>query len=70
MILIVSPAVNGRDFRAESCRWISIQTVAPLYPKCAISQSMKSQGKISAPVQRQARFNLNFEENFFDILII
>ena len=31
----------GDDFSmgAESCHWISMQTVAPLYPKCAISQS-------------------------------
>jgi len=36
-------------FRAgvESCRWISMQTVAPLYPKCVISQIMKSQRSIS-----------------------
>jgi len=32
----------GDDLRmgAESCRWISLQTVAPFYPKCAISPSM------------------------------
>jgi len=46
-----------------------MQTVAPLYPKCAISQTMKSR-KTSAPVQCQARFDLNFEENFFDIRVI
>jgi len=27
-------------------------------------------GKISVPEQWQARFNLNFEEMFFDILVI
>jgi len=39
MILVVSMEVIGRDFHmgAESCRWISMQTVARLYPKCAIS---------------------------------
>jgi len=45
MILIVSTRVNRRDFRTESCRWTSMQTVAPFYPKCAISRSMKSQGR-------------------------
>ena len=48
---------------AESCRWISIQTVALLYPKCALSQTMKSQRSISnnelqPPTQREARVNL------------
>ena len=69
MILIVSTPVNGRDFRAESCRLISMQPVEPFYPKCAISQTMKSQGKISVSVQCQERFNLNFGEIFFDILV-
>jgi len=44
-ILIVSTRVNRRDFRTESCRWTSMQTVAPFYPKCAISRSMKSQAR-------------------------
>ena len=38
-----------------------MQTVALLHAECAISQTEKSR-KISAPVQRQAIFNLNFEE--------
>ena len=62
MILIVSTPVNGRDFLAESCQWISMQTVEPFYLKCAISQTMNSQGKISASVQCQARFSFNFEK--------
>jgi len=45
MILIVSTEMNRRDFRTESCRWINMQTVAPFYPKCAISRTMKSQGR-------------------------
>jgi len=45
MILIVRTGVNRRDFRTESCRWISMQTVASFYQKCAISQTMKSQGR-------------------------
>ena len=49
MILIVSTGVNRRDYRTESCRWISAQTVAPFYPKCAISQTMKSQGRPVLP---------------------
>jgi len=32
---------------AENCRRIRMQTVVPLYPKCAISQTMKSQRTIS-----------------------
>jgi len=65
MLLIVSAPVNGRDFRAESCRWISMQTVEPFYPKYAILQSMNGQVKISASVQRQAKFNLNFKDKIF-----
>jgi len=46
----------GDDFRvgAESCQWISMQTVAPLYPKSAISQTMKSQRSISTALQYKA----------------
>ena len=33
------------ETRAESCRWIRMQIVSPFYPKCAISQNMKSQGR-------------------------
>jgi len=70
IILIVRTGVNRRDFRTENCRWISMQTVAPFYQQCAISRTMKSQdsGKISAPVQCQARFNLNFEEKLLMFL--
>jgi len=42
MNLIVS---EWGDFRAKCCRWISMQTVAPFYPKFAISQTKKSQGR-------------------------
>jgi len=33
------------DFRmgAEICQWVIMQTVTPLYLKCAISQTMKNQ---------------------------
>jgi len=43
---------------AESCRWISVQTVAPLHSKCAISQTMKSQRSISNKVQYEAKQDL------------
>jgi len=48
------------DFRmgAENCRWISVQTVAPLYPKCAISPTMKSQKSISNELQCNAKQDL------------
>jgi len=70
MIMNLSTGVKGRDFRAESCRWISVQTMAPFYPKCAISPKVcnftnhKNSTKISALVQYQARFILISEENF------
>jgi len=44
--------------------WISMQTVAPLYPKCAISQTMKSQRGINNEFQYKAKQDLNFEEDF------
>ena len=64
MILIVCTGVNRKDFRTESCRWISMQTVAPLYQVCDVTNQEKS-GTISASVQCQARFSLNFEEKFW-----
>jgi len=39
--------VIDRDFRAESCRWISMQTVHTIAPKCAISQTMQSPRSIN-----------------------
>jgi len=39
-----------------------------ILPKVCNFTNHEKSGKISAPVQCQARFNLNFEENFFDIL--
>jgi len=50
----------GDDFRmgAESYQWISMQTVAPLYPNCAISQTMKSQRSISNELQCKAKQDL------------
>jgi len=48
------------DFRmgAESCRWISMQTVAASYPNCAILQTMKSQISISNELQYNAMQDL------------
>jgi len=47
----------GDDFGlgAGSCRWISVQTVASVYSKCAISQIMKGQRSISNELQNQAK---------------
>ena len=53
VILIVSTGVNRRDFRAESCRWISMQTVAPFLPKVCNFMNHEKSGKISAPVWRR-----------------
>jgi len=61
--------VNRRDFRPESCRWISMQTVAPFYPKCAISQTMKIQEK--SVLQCNAKQNLILIlTKKFDILVM
>ena len=43
---------------AERYQWISMQIVAPLYPKCAISQIMKSQKSISNEFQCNAKQNV------------
>jgi len=50
----------GDDFHvgAESFRRITMQTVAALYPNCAISQSMKSQRSISNELQYNAKQDL------------
>jgi len=50
----------GKDFRmgAESCRWISMQTVTLLYPRCAISQTMKRQRSIRNELQNTAKQDL------------
>jgi len=69
MILIVSTGVNGRDFRTESCLWISMQTVAPFYPKSAISQTMKSQGR--SVLQYNAKHDvILISKKNFDIFVI
>jgi len=55
MILVLSTGVNEDDLGmgAERCRWISMQTVAPLYAKCAMpqSQTKRSQRNISNELQ-------------------
>jgi len=50
----------GDDFcmAAESCWWINVQTAAPLYPKYATSQTMKSQRSISAKLQYKVKQDL------------
>jgi len=63
----------GDDFRMgpESCRWYSIETVALFYPKCTISQTMKSQRSINNELQNNAKQDvILISNNFFDILVI
>jgi len=56
----------GDDFRirAKIYPWISVKTFVP---KVCISTNHEKSEKLKwwAPVQGQARFNLNFEENFW-----
>jgi len=69
MILIVSIGVNRRDFRTESCRWIRVQTVAPFYPKCAISRTIKIQGR--SVLQYNAKQDLILiSKKKIDILVV
>jgi len=42
----------------------------PYFTQSAQFTNHEKSGTISAPVQCQARFNRNFEENFFDTLAI
>jgi len=60
MIVVINTRVNG-----------SYANCGIILPKlCNFTNHVKS-GVISAPVQCQARFNLNFEEFFFfEILVI
>jgi len=62
MILFLSTGVNRDDFRmgAERCRWISVQTVSPLQPKCAIAQSqtMKVRRSISGELQHNVKIDV------------
>jgi len=68
MILIISTGMNGRVFRAESCRCISMETVAPFYPKCAISQTMKRQRRSVLQCNAKQDLILISKKVFFDIL--
>ena len=47
----------------RSCRWINMQTVAQFYPKCAISQTMKSQEK--SMLQDNAKQDQTISKNLF-----
>jgi len=46
---------DGFHMGAESRQWINMQIVAPLYPKCAISQTTKNQKSISNELQYKAK---------------
>jgi len=55
------------DFRlgADGCRWISVQTVAPLYPKvCNLTNHEKSEASVISFSTRRCKTYLNFAENF------
>ena len=50
---------------------VSLQTKAPVHPKCAISQTMKSQRSISNELQYKAKQGLIlFQKNYNHIFII
>jgi len=56
---------------AEIYRWISIQTVALFYPKCAISKTLKSPRSISNELQYNDKQDLTLISNIaFLILVI
>jgi len=59
----------GDDFHvgAESCRRIGVQIVALFYPKCAFSQTMKSQR--SNELQYNAKQDLIFISDIFFLVI-
>jgi len=48
------------DFRirAKIYPWISVKTVAPLYPKCAFPQTMRSQRSLNDELQNKAKQDL------------
>ena len=60
------------SYGAEISRWISMQTVAPLYLKCAILQTMKSQRSIRNELQYNAKQDLTSISQTIssDILVI
>ena len=72
--LVKKTSANGDDFLigAEIYRWISMQTAAPLYPKCAISQTMEIQRSINIELQYKAKQDLISvsEKIYCDIFVI
>jgi len=72
--LVKKTSANGDDFLigAEIYRWISMQTAAPLYPECAISQTMEIQRSINIELQYKAKQDLISvsEKIYCDIFVI
>jgi len=72
MILVVNTGVSGR-WLSYGCRKLPTDQYANcctiVRRVCNFTNHEKSR-KISASVQCQARFNLNFEEKNFDMLVI
>jgi len=58
------------ETRAQSGRWVGMQTVAPFYPKCAISQNMKNQGRSMLQYNAMQNLILISKKIFSDILAI
>jgi len=50
--------------------WISMQTVALLYPKCAFSQNMKNQGRSVVEYNAKQDSILISKKIFFDMLVV
>jgi len=50
--------------------WISMQTIALLYPKCAISQNMKNQERSVLLYETKQDSILISKKKIFDMLVI
>jgi len=71
MILIVS--TDRSEWERLLCRKLPMDQYAnygTIVPSVCNFINHEKSGKISTPIQCQARFNLNFEGNCFDILVI
>ena len=49
---------DGFRIRAKIYPWISVKTVAPLQPKCAFPQTMRSQRNLNDELQYKAKQDL------------
>ena len=70
VILVVSTEVDGK-LLSYGCYWISVQILEPLYPKCAISQTMTSQRNISNDLQYNSRQNsILISKKISDVILV